>query len=188
MTPTIRGNFKTRFSTRVLMPGALILLITGALCAFSLVFAGKSADAMSLLGQQFEVWQVNAYAMDELSAAQESVGLCDKCLEEASSGHVDQAWLDKNLGFRLFDLYDAQETFIAGRDGKALYASVERKAASPAAYARVAPAVDRFVKLARGQIKRPSGRSNLNARLPGSPPAPIDLPTIPGFSAQPDKI
>jgi len=188
MTPTIRGSFNNRFRTRVLLPGALVLLMTGALCAFSLVFAGKNADAMSVLGQQFEVWQVNAYAMDELSAAQESVGLCDECLREARSADRNQAWLDKNLGFRLFDLYDAQETYIIGRDGKAVYASVRREPASPASYARVAPAVDRFVKLARGQIKRPSGRSNLDERLPGSPPAPLVFPPLPGFTDKPTTV
>jgi diguanylate cyclase (GGDEF)-like protein len=52
----------------------------------------------------------------------------------------------------------------------------------------VAPAVDRFVKLARGQIKRPSGRSNLDERLPGSPPAPMLFPPMPGFTDQPTTV
>jgi diguanylate cyclase (GGDEF)-like protein len=188
MTSTIRGSFGKRFGTRVLLPGALILLITGALCGFGMVFAGRNADAMSLLGQQFEVWQVNSHGMDELSVAQESVGLCDDCLRRAASAHPDRAWLDNNIGFRLFDLYNAQETYIVGRDGKALYASVQRKSAPPSAYARVAPAVDRFVKLARGQITRPMGRSNLDERLPGSPPAPMVFPPMPGFTDQPSTV
>jgi len=182
MASTIRGNFRKRFRTRVLLPGALIVLITGALCGLGLTLAGRNANAMTLLGQQFEVWQVNAYAMDELSVGQESVGVCDECLRHAGAARPDKAWLDKNLGFRLFDLYDAQETYIVGRDGKAIYASLRRRPAAPTAYARIAPAVDRFVKLARGQIKRPSGRSNLDERLPGSPPAPMLFPAMPGFT------
>jgi diguanylate cyclase (GGDEF)-like protein len=188
MTPTIRGSFGKRFGTRVLLPGALILLITGALCGFGMVFAGRNADAMSLLGQQFEVWQASSHGMDELSVAQESVGLCDDCLHRAASAHPDQAWLDNNVGFRLFDLYNAQETYIVDREGKAVYASVGRQSASPSAYARVAPAVDRFVKLARGQITRPMRRSNLDERLPGSPPAPMVFPPMPGFTDQPTTV
>jgi diguanylate cyclase (GGDEF)-like protein len=188
MTPSIEASFQKRFRTRVLLPGALILLITGALCGFGMVFAGRNADAMTLLGQQFEVWQVNSYAMDELGVAQESVGLCDECLRQARLGHLDQTWLDNNVGFRLFDLYDAHETYIVDRGGKAIYASVMRKPASPAAYARVAPAVDRFVKLARGQITRPMKRSNLDERLPGSPPAPMVFPPMPGFTDKPTTV
>ncbi|HEY6814188.1 MAG TPA: EAL domain-containing protein, partial [Croceibacterium sp.] len=66
-----------------------------------------------------------------------------------------------------------------------VYASVQRKHAAPTAFERVAPAVDRFIALARGEIKRPSGRSNLNERLPGSPPAPMEFPPVPGFSDEP---
>ena len=182
MTPTIQDSFKRRFGTRVLLPGAMILLITGALCAAGLVFAGRSTDAMALMGQQIEVWQASSHGMDELSVAQESVGLCDQCIRQSRSVQPDQAWLDANVGFRLFDLYGAQETYIVASGGQAIYASVGRKHAEPSVYERVAPAVGRFVKLARGEIKRPSGRSNLNERLPGSPPAPMVFPPMPGFS------
>jgi diguanylate cyclase (GGDEF)-like protein len=188
MTPTIRGSFKKRFALRVLLPGAMVLLITGAFCGFGMVFAGRGTDAMALLGQQAEIWRATAQGMDELSRAQESVGLCDRCIEEAVSGAPDQAWLDRNVGFRLFDLYGAQETYILDGEDRPIYASVDRAHLSPAAYDSVAPSVDRFVKLARGEIKRPSGRSNLNERLPGSPPAPLVLPPMPGFSDQPTTL
>jgi diguanylate cyclase (GGDEF)-like protein len=188
MTPTIRGSFGRRFGTRVLLPGAMILLITGALCGFGMVFAGRNADMMALLGQQFEVWQVSSHGMDELAVAQESVGLCDECIRQAASARPDRDWLDRNVGFRLFDLYNAQETYIVDRDGHATYAAVGRRQADPSAYGRVAPAVDRFVKLARGQATRPMGRSNLDERLPGSPPAPMAFPPMPGFTDQPTTV
>jgi diguanylate cyclase (GGDEF)-like protein len=188
MTPTIHGSFKKRFRTRVLLPGAMILLITGALCGLSLVFAGRSTDAMALMGQQIEVWQASSHGMDELSVAQESVGLCDQCIRQAASARPDEAWLDNNVGFRLFDLYGAQETYVLDRSGRPVYASVGRKHVAPSAYQRLAPTVDRFVKLARGQTKRPMGRSNLNERLPGSPPAPMVFPPMPGFSDQPVTV
>jgi diguanylate cyclase (GGDEF)-like protein len=188
MTPTIQGSFKKRFRTRVLLPGAVILLLTGALCGFGLMFAGRGTDAMSLLGQQVEVWRVSAHGMDGLSVGQESVGLCDECIRKAASPKPDRAWLDDNVGFRLFDLFSVQETYILDGHNRPVYASVQRKPVAPSAYARVAPAVDRFVKLARGEIKRPSGRSNLNERLPGSPPAPIVFPAVPGLTDPPTTI
>jgi hypothetical protein len=57
--------------------------------------------------------------------------------------------------------------------------------AAPEAFERVAPAVGRFVRLVRGEAKRPSGRSNLNERLPGAPPEPLVSPSAPGFSDEP---
>ncbi len=188
MTSTMHGSFGRRFGTRVLLPGAMILLITAGLCGFGMMFAARSTDVMSLFGQQMEVWQASSHAMDELSVAQESVGLCDECIRQATSAEPDQAWLDDNVGFRLFDLYGAQETYILDSHGRPVYAAVGRKYAAPSAYERVAPVVDRFVKLARGEVKRPIGGSNLNERLPGSPPAPMVFPPLPGFSDQPTTV
>ncbi len=188
MKPGIHASFKKRFRTRVLIPGALILLVTAALCGAGLIYAGRSADSMTLLGEQIEVWQATAHGMDDLAVGQELVGLCDECLHQAASAHPDQGWLDSHVGVRLFDLYGAQETYIVDGRGKAIYASVRGQSAPPSAYERVAPAVDRFVKLARGEIKRPSGRSNLDERLPGSPPQPLVMPPTPGFSDQPTTI
>jgi diguanylate cyclase (GGDEF)-like protein len=188
MASQYHGNFKSRFRRRVLLPGALILLVTAVLCGGALIAAGRGTDTMSLLAQQLEVMRATTRGMDDLSVAQESIGLCEQCIAEAASDHPDQAWLDENVGFRLFDLYNAHETYILDGQDRPVYASVEHQRASPAAYARVAPAVARFVKLARGEIKRPSGRSNLDERLPGSPPAPLVLPPQPGFSDAPITI
>src|SRR3569833_2296219 len=188
MATLIGSGFKRRFGTRVLLPGALILLFTGALCAAGLLFAGKSSDTMTLFGQQIEVWQASSHGMDELSVAQESVGLCDDCIRKAAADHPDRTWIDNNIAFRMFDLYNTQETYLVDRKGQPVYAAIERKDAPLSAYDRVRPEVDRFVKLARGQMKRPSGRSNLNERLPGSPPAPLVFPPVPGFSDQPTTV
>jgi hypothetical protein len=96
MTPTIRGSFNRRFGMRVLLPGAIILVVTEALCIAGLLFAGHNTDAMSLLGQQIEVWQADAHGMDDLAVGQESVGLCDECIHRATLPLPDQEWLDKN--------------------------------------------------------------------------------------------
>ena len=188
MNPTIHGSFEKRFRKRVLLPGAMILLITAVLCGFGMMFAARGTDAMSMLGQQLQVWQASSHAMDELSVAQESVGLCDECIRQAAAGAPDEAWLDDNVGFRLFDLYGVQETYVLDRDGRPVYAVVGRHHVAPSAYQRVAATADRFVKLARGEIKRPMGRSNLNERLPGSPPAPMVFPPMPGFTDQPTTV
>ena len=178
-------SFNRRFRRRVLLPGALILLVTAVLCGGALIAAGRGTDTMSLLGQQGEIWRATARGLDGLSTAQESVGLCDQCIGEATSADPDQAWLDENVGFRLFDLFNVHETYILDGTDRPIYASVQREQASPGAFERVAPAVERFVQLARGEIKRSSGRSNLNERLPGSPPAPMEFPPVPGFSEEP---
>ncbi len=188
MSPPVRSRFNRRFRLRVLLPGAIILLVTAALCGGALVAASRGTDQMSILGQQLEVWRAATSGMDELSLAQESVGLCAACIAEAASADPDRKWLDENVSFPLFDLYKAHETYILDPADRPIYAAVERRFAAPSAYQRVAPAVDRFVKLARGELKRPSGRGNLNERLPGSPPAPIEFPPAPGFSNEPVTV
>jgi diguanylate cyclase (GGDEF)-like protein len=185
MASDLKSNLNKRFARRVLLPGAVILLVTAILCGGAVIFAGRGTDAMSLMAQQGEVYRAAARGMDELSLAQESVGLCEECIEEAASADPDRAWLDENVGFRLFDLYSVHETYIVDSANRPVYASIQRERAAPAAYEKVGPAVDYFVKLARGEAKRPLGRSNLNERLPGSPPEPMILPPMPGFTDEP---
>jgi diguanylate cyclase (GGDEF)-like protein len=188
MAPEFHNNLNKRFRRRVLLPGAVILLITAVLCGGGLVMAGRGTDTLSLMAQQGEVWRAIGSRLDELSLAQESVGLCEECIEEVASADPDEAWLNDNIGFRLFDLYNAHETYILDGENRPVYASVQRRQASPSAYEQIAPAVDRFVKLARGEIKRPSGASSLSERLPGSPPAPVVFPPMPGFSDEPIEM
>jgi diguanylate cyclase (GGDEF)-like protein len=188
MASAVYGSFRKRFGTRVLLPGAVILLVTAVLCGGALIAAGRGTDTMSLMAQQGEVMRATMRGMDDLSLAQESVGLCEECIGKAAAANPDQKWLDENVGFRLFDLFDAHETYVLDAHDQPVYASVRRRHAPPAAFERVAPAVGRFVKLARGEIKRPSGRSNLNERLPGSPPAPIIFPPQPGLSDVPMTV
>jgi diguanylate cyclase (GGDEF)-like protein len=181
MPPDFQNDFKKRFRRRVLLPGITILLITALLCGGALFAAGRGTDTMSVMAQQLEVMRATTRGFDDLSLAQESIGLCEECIAEAAAADPDQAWLDENIGFRLFDLNNAHETYILDGADRPVYASVERRAAARSAYEKVAPAVGRFVKLARGEIERPSGRSNLNERLPGSPPEPLVLPPVPEF-------
>jgi diguanylate cyclase (GGDEF)-like protein len=176
------GQFEKRFRRRVLLPGAVILMVTAIVCGGALVASGRGIDAMMALGQQGEVYRMAGRGMDELSVAQESIGLCEQCIDEAKSAQPDRVWLNENVGARLFDLHNVHETYVLDPENRPVFASVQRRYVSPSAYGRIAPVVDRFVKLARGEIKRPSGRSNLNERLPGSPPAPIEFPPLPGFS------
>jgi diguanylate cyclase (GGDEF)-like protein len=185
MSLQFQSDFNQRFRRRVLLPGAVILLITALLCGGVLVAAGRGTDTMSLLGQQSEIYRAIAAGLDDLTLAQESVGLCDACIREAGSTDSDQAWLDENIGFRLFDLHNVNETYILNGQDRPIYASVERERARPEAFERVAPAVKRFVALARGEIQRPSGRGNLNERLPNTPLKPIIMPPVPGFSSEP---
>src|SRR5690606_7042226 len=129
---------------RVLLPGALILLITAVLCGGALVAAGRGTDTISLIGQQGEIWRTTASGLDNLSLAQESVGLRDQCIREAAAAEPDTEWLDENVGARMFDLFNVHETYILDSEDRPVYASVGR-----------------FVSLARGETRRPGGRSNL---------------------------
>jgi diguanylate cyclase (GGDEF)-like protein len=178
-------DFRQRYRKRVLLPGAVILLITAILCAGGLIQAGKGTDDLSLMAQKLEVFRALGQGMDELALGQDSVGLCEQCIDEANSANPDRDWLDANVGFRMFDLYDAHETYILDGEDRPVYASVARASTAPEAFEQVAPAVGRFVKLVRGEARRSSGRSNLNERLPGSPPEPLVFPPAPGFSDEP---
>ncbi|WP_305097082.1 putative bifunctional diguanylate cyclase/phosphodiesterase [Croceibacterium aestuarii] len=180
--------FEKRFRARVLIPGAVVLLLTAALCAAGVYITGRNTDTMALFGQQAEVWRATASGMDELAVAQESIALCDQCMREARAAKPDLAWLDKNIGARLHELHDADATYILDASDHPIYASLAGRSQPPATYESVAPAVGRFVALARGEIKRPSGRSNLNERLPGSPPEPLVLPPQPGMWDQPVTV
>ena len=85
MAPEFQRSFNRRFRNRVLLPGGLILLITAIVCGAALMVAGRGTDTMSMLGQQLEVWRTTANGLDELSLAQESIGLCEECIATAGT-------------------------------------------------------------------------------------------------------
>jgi diguanylate cyclase (GGDEF)-like protein len=132
--------------------------------------------------QKVEVYRATSRGADELSLAQVSIGLCDQCISEASTANPDREWLSEHIGDPMFKLYGAHDTYILNGEEQPVYAFSKGKQGLPSSYHDpVAPAVNRFVKLARGEAKRPSGRSNLNERLPGSPPEPLVVPPQPGL-------
>jgi diguanylate cyclase (GGDEF)-like protein len=188
MTAHRKIDFRHRFRRRVLLPGAVILLFTAILCGGAVVEAGRGTDDLSLQAQKLEVMRALGRGMDDLTLGQDSLGLCKQCIEEASSSNPNESWLDENVGFRLFDLYSVHETYILNGQDRSIYASVDRRSTSPEAFERVAPTVGRFVKLVRGEIKRPRGGSNLNERLPGAPSEPLVFPPQPGFSDEPITV
>ena len=169
MQAGIQGSFNQRFRTRVALPGALILLLAGALCSFGLVFAGHEVDEISLEGQRYEAWRAILRQMDELSLAQESIGLCERCIENANHAEPDLEWLHDRVALPMFELYRAQETYILDGRNRPLLAAVNGQEVPADRFQTVAPVVERFIALARGEIKRPGGKSNFNERLPGSP-------------------
>ena len=120
------NGFETRFRRRVLLPATVILIVTAVICGAALIAAGRGTDAMMVLGQQAEVWRATARGMDDLSVAQESVGLCEKCIDEATAGASHPKWLDENVGHRLFDLHNVHETYILDSQNHPIYASVQR--------------------------------------------------------------
>ena len=93
MSRSSKLQFEKRFRRRVLLPGALVLLVTAILCGGAIAIAGRSTDT----AQHGEVWRARARGMDELSLAQESVGLCEQCIAEAGSADPDEAWISENM-------------------------------------------------------------------------------------------
>jgi hypothetical protein len=143
MNSEAKSGFERRFRMRVLLPGAIIILITALLCGGALVAAGRGTDGMSVIAQQAEVWRATARGLDELALGQESVGLCDQCIAEAASAHPDRGWLNASVGTRLFDLYGVHESYILDAAGRPVLAAVEGKDFSPAtAFGRIAPSVE----------------------------------------------
>ena len=140
MARAFKSNFERRFRRRVLLPGAVILLVTAVLCGGTLIGAARGTDTMSMLGQQSEIYRAIASGLDDLSLAQESVGLCDECVRKAAAADTDEAWLDENIGTRLFDLHNVHETYILDGEDRPIFASVGRKLEPADSYGRVAPA------------------------------------------------
>ncbi len=177
-----------RFRLQVLLPGGLILMATAAFLAVALQFAGRSTDDLSLLAQQSEVWRASGQGLDELALAQEAVATCDRCLFEARSDNPDREWLDERVGEPLRDLYHVHESYILGADGTARYAFLDGSAPPGQSFASVSEYVEPLVALALGETRRVFGRSNMNERLPGSPPAPLEIPPMPGFTDEPTTV
>lgn len=158
--------FERRFRMRVLGPGALILLVTTLICALGLLSAGAQVDKLSLAGQRYEAYRAIGRGLDEVSLGQEAVAVCDGCEAEARSPHPDLHWLDENVGFWLFDVYHAHESFILDARNRPVYGAIARRRVAPAAFGRIAPAVRPFLDLVRGVTRRPN---NLSERLPSAP-------------------
>jgi len=141
MVSEVRIDFRKRFRRRVLFPGAVILLATAVLCGGALVVAGRGTDTMSALGQQLEVWRATTTGLDQLALAQESIGLCETCIDQARSPAPDAAWLNENIAARMFDLYDTDATYILDGQRNPVFASLRRETTDASLYNDVAAAV-----------------------------------------------
>ena len=168
MAPGIPASFRKRFRTRVMLPGALVLLATAALCGVGLIYAGRSVDALSMAAQNYEAERSILRQWDQLALGQEAIGLCEKCMLEAASRNPDRNWLAARIARPMADLFDAEETYILNAKDKPVFAAIEGRELPASAYGRLSPTLQRFVELARGKAKRPYGESNWNERLPGA--------------------
>lgn len=181
-------RFAKRFRLQVLLPGVLILAATAAFLATALQFAGRSTDDLSVLAQQSEVWRATSQGLDELALAQEAVATCEQCMAKAGASNPDRTWLDEHVGEPMHELYHAHESYIVEPDRSATYAFIDESASSNKSFDDVSRYVERLVALALGEVARPFGQSNLNERLPGYPPAPLELPPMPGFTDEPTTL
>ncbi|GEM_PF-140731 len=188
MGKPMRIDFNRRFRRRVLLPGGLILIATALVCGVMLLGAGQNIDSLSVMAQQIEVRKASTQGMDELSLAQESIALCEQCIKEARADSPDLAWLEENVAAPLHELYRASETYIVDGEGRPLLSFVDGERRATEAFGRIAPAANRFIRLARGVSQRTTGRSNLNERLPGSPPAPLTFPAVAGLTDGPTTV
>lgn len=123
------------------MPGILLLCAAAIAGSVMQSAAGRGTDEVSVMAQQIEVRRALGNGMDQLSFGQESIGICEECIERASSSQPDRTWLHEHVGERLFNLYDAHETYVLDGANSPVYAARNGQREKAETFLEVQPAV-----------------------------------------------
>src|SRR3954467_4301710 len=125
-----------RFSSRVLTPIFVSVVMTVGLVAGVLIYAANESDRVTLDRQTRLVSHVLAEQYAKITHDQESVTVWDEAVRH-TDGEIDPEWLDLNLGVWLHDYFGHDRAYILNADDKPIYGMVDGKRADPSSYTTV---------------------------------------------------
>jgi len=140
-----------RFTTGVLLPVVLALLVTAAAVLGFVFWSTASIDARALERQKTMVEHVLTAKRNQIRHDQESVSISDDALINAKL-IVNPQWLHANLGKRMYDFFGHDRSAVLDANNTPLYMMIDGAAADPAAFAGVAAATMPLVEQLRARI------------------------------------
>ncbi|KKB85892.1 hypothetical protein VW29_05215 [Devosia limi DSM 17137] len=140
-----------RFTTGVLLPVVLALLVTAAAVLGFVFWSTASVDARAFERQVTMVEQVLSAKRDEIRHDQESVAIWDDALINAKFA-FDRQWVHINLGKWMYDFFGHDRVAVLDADNRPKYMMIDGGAADPSAFSDVAAATMPLVDQLRSTI------------------------------------
>ncbi len=143
-------RFGGRFSTRILLPVVLVTAASIALAGFSLFWALRQSDEVSV-ARQLRTAERNIQALiDELAQQQEMVAVWNDTVEKLAERPLDLEWIDANLGPWLHRTFGQDQVYILDAKDEAIDATIDGERVPVGRYALVRSAIQNVALGLRG--------------------------------------
>lgn len=143
-------RLSSRFSIRILLPVGVVTAAAIALAGFSLFWAVKQSDDVSVERQLRTTQRTIRALVDELAQQQEMVAVWNDAVEKLREHPLDLAWIDGNLGPWLHRTFGQDQVYILDADDEAIDAVIEGKRVAVGEYDLVRSSIANLVMGLRG--------------------------------------
>jgi diguanylate cyclase (GGDEF)-like protein len=156
-----------RFSTRILLPVALVTTVAIGLAAFSLFWAVRQSDEVSVERQLRTTQRTIGALVEELAQQQEMVAVWNDAVEKLRERPLNLEWIDGNLGPWLYRTFGQDQVYILDADDEAMDATVDGKRVPIGEYDLVRASLENIILGLRGDPR--SGHHGHAERTANSP-------------------
>ena len=141
-----------RFSSRVMLPIALIFMAMVVIVAGFLFYAAHETDRVTRDRQARIVAHVLEDYFDKITHDQESVTIWDESVNKVR-GDPDPEWFDANLGVWLYDYFGHDRVYVLDAEDRPIYAMVDGSRADRSSFTTAAIALNPLVKQLRSALR-----------------------------------
>jgi diguanylate cyclase (GGDEF)-like protein len=155
-----------RFSTRILLPVAAVTFAALSLAAFSIFWAVRESNDISVERQLKTTDRTIRAIVGELAQQQEMVAVWNDTVEQVKKPELDLDWIDANLGPWLYRTFGQDQVFILNARDEPIDATIDGKHVAVDAFEAIRPGLESLIKGLRTGSR---GQADAQAKSTGSP-------------------
>jgi diguanylate cyclase (GGDEF)-like protein len=122
-TVTYPEGFRRRFMLQVLMPLAIVLIVTYSTAGFLLFWATNSSNEVAAAQQKQFIHNTSEHSMHELELQLNSIVHWDNLKLHVYRQPLDIDWLDQNFAQWLYKMFKHQQVYLFDANNQPLYIS-----------------------------------------------------------------
>ncbi|MFC4173176.1 putative bifunctional diguanylate cyclase/phosphodiesterase [Microvirga sp. GCM10011540] len=135
-----------RSPTRILLPVGLVTLVAIVLAAFSLFWAVRQSNDVSVERQIRTTERSIQAVVSELAQQQEMVAVWDDAVEKLREPQLDFDWLDANMGIWLHRTFGQDQVYILNERNEPVDAMIGGERVPVSEFGLIRPSLNSFIR------------------------------------------